>query len=61
MNEMSEQRRVIDAQLAEALEDIRSGRVSPIFDTVEQMLASLKAPIQSSPITEICEKIQPNF
>src|SRR5262249_38642776 len=38
-----EQRRVIDAQLAEGWEDIRNGRVSAIFDTVDEMLASLKA------------------
>jgi bifunctional DNA-binding transcriptional regulator/antitoxin component of YhaV-PrlF toxin-antitoxin module len=37
-----EQRRVIDAQLAEGLDDIRKGRVSPRFDSVEEMLASLK-------------------
>jgi bifunctional DNA-binding transcriptional regulator/antitoxin component of YhaV-PrlF toxin-antitoxin module len=41
-NETPEQRRVIDAQLAEGLEDIRKGRVSKRFDTVEEMLASLK-------------------
>jgi hypothetical protein len=61
MNETPEQRQVIDAQLAEALEDIRNGRVSPIFDTVEEMLASLKAPRQSSPTIEICGKNPPNF
>jgi len=38
-----EQRRIIEAQLAEGLEDIRKGRVSRRFDTVEEMLASLKA------------------
>ena len=43
-----EQRRIIDAQLAEGLEDIRKGRVSPRFDTVEEMLASLKAGKRSS-------------
>jgi len=40
--ETSEQRKVIDAQLAEGLEDIREGRVSKRFDTVEEMLASLR-------------------
>jgi hypothetical protein len=45
MNETPEQRRVIDAQLSKALEDIQRGRVSPIFDTVEEMLASLKVPV----------------
>jgi AbrB family looped-hinge helix DNA binding protein len=37
------QRRIIDVQLAEGLEDIRKGRVSPKFDTVDELLASLKA------------------
>ena len=44
-----EQRRLIDAQLAEGLEDIRNGRVSPIFNTVDEMLASLKAAPKSKP------------
>lgn len=38
-----EQRHIIDAQLKEGLEDIRKGRVSPKFDTVDEMLASLKS------------------
>jgi AbrB family looped-hinge helix DNA binding protein len=38
-----EQRRLVDAQLAEGLEDIRKGRVSPKFNTAEEMLASLKS------------------
>ena len=38
-----EQRRIVNAQLAEGLEDIRKGRVSRRFDTVDQMLASLKS------------------
>ena len=38
-----EQRRIINAQLAEGLEDIRKGRVSRRFDTVDEMLASLKS------------------
>ena len=37
------QRRVIDAKLAEGLEDIAKGRVSPKFSTVDEMLASLKS------------------
>ena len=43
------QRRIIDAQLAEGLEDIRKGRVSPKFDTVDELLASLKAGHKSQP------------
>lgn len=39
----ADQRRFIDAQLAEGLEDICKGRVSRRFDTVEEMLTSLKA------------------
>ena len=38
-----EQRRIVDAQLADGLEDIRQGRVSRRFDTVDEMLTSLKA------------------
>jgi hypothetical protein len=43
------QRAIIDAQLAEGLEDIRQGRVSKKFDTVDEMLASLKAGHKSKP------------
>jgi bifunctional DNA-binding transcriptional regulator/antitoxin component of YhaV-PrlF toxin-antitoxin module len=43
------QRAIVDAQLAEGLEDIRKGRVSPKFDTVDEMLASLKAGHKSKP------------
>lgn len=42
--EASEQRKIIDAQVAVGLADIRRGRLSRRFDTVEEMLASLKAP-----------------
>lgn len=38
-----EQRRIIDAQIAEGMDDIRKGRVSRRFNTVDDMLASLKA------------------
>lgn len=38
-----EQRRIIDAQLAEGLDDIAKGRISPRFNTVDEMLASLKS------------------
>lgn len=46
-----EQRKVIDAQLAEGLEDIRKGRVSPKFDTVDEMLASLKTALKTPGLT----------
>ena len=36
------QRRHIGARLAEGLDDIAKGRVSPKFSTVDEMLASLK-------------------
>ena len=39
------QRRIIDAQPAEGLDDIRKGRVSPKFDTIDEMLASLKSKV----------------
>lgn len=44
-----EQRKLLNAQLAEGLEDIRKGRVSRKFDTVDEMLASLKAVHSLSP------------
>jgi AbrB family looped-hinge helix DNA binding protein len=37
-----EQRRVIDARLAEGLADIKAGRVYGPFDTHEEMMASLR-------------------
>ena len=33
----------IDAQLAESLEDVKKGRVSPAFETIADFAASLKA------------------
>ena len=47
--ETPEQRKIIDAQLAEGLENIREGRVSKRFDTVEEMLASLKGSSPKKP------------
>ena len=47
------QRRIIDVQLAEGLEDIRQGRVSRRFDTVDEMLASMKAGRKTSPRRKI--------
>ena len=38
-----EQRRIVDAQLAEGLDDIAKGRVSPRFHTVNEMLASMRS------------------
>lgn len=43
-----EQRRIIEAQLAEGLEDIRKGRVHGPFNTVEEMIASMEANIKKS-------------
>ena len=37
------ERGAADAQLAEAWEDVRKGRVSPKFDTVDELLTSLKS------------------
>jgi bifunctional DNA-binding transcriptional regulator/antitoxin component of YhaV-PrlF toxin-antitoxin module len=37
------QRRIVDAQVAEGLSDIREGRVSRRFETVDEMLISMKA------------------
>src|ERR1017187_9579562 len=36
-----EQRRIIDAQLAEGLADIKAGRVSRAFETHEELIADL--------------------
>ncbi len=47
--ETPEQRKIIDAQLAEGLDDIREGRVSKRFDTVDEMLASLKGSSPKKP------------
>jgi len=44
-----EQRKLLDALLAEGLDDIRKGRVSRKFDTVDEMLASLKAAPSARP------------
>ena len=44
-----EQRRTVDSQLAEGLSDIRKGRVSPKFDTVDEMLTSLQAGHEGRP------------
>ena len=44
-----EQRSLLDKQLAAGLDDIRKGRVSPKFETVEEMLTSLKADRSPSP------------
>ena len=37
-----EQRRALDARLAEGLADVKAGRVSGPFDTVEELAASLR-------------------
>jgi AbrB family looped-hinge helix DNA binding protein len=43
------QRRVIDARLAKADEDIRRGRVYGPFNTAEEMAASVEAKIKALP------------
>jgi len=48
-----EQRRLVEAQLAEGLEDIRKGRVSKKFDTVDEMLVSLKSDLKTAPRRQI--------
>ena len=40
------QRRIIDAQLAEAEEDIRAGRIVGPFNTVAEMIASMKSELK---------------
>ena len=43
-----EQRRIIEAQLAEGLEDIKAGRTYGPFNTVEEMIASIEGNIRRS-------------
>ena len=40
------QRRIIDAQLAEADEDIKQGRTAGPFDTADAMIAHMKAELK---------------
>lgn len=42
------QRRIIEAQLAEGLEDIKKGRTYGPFNTVEEMIASIEGHIRKS-------------
>jgi len=41
-----EQRRVIDARLAESAEDLKRGRTFGPFNTAEEMIASMKAQLK---------------
>ena len=41
-----EQRRVIDARLADGLADIKAGRVYGPFDTADQMIAHMKVQLK---------------
>src|SRR3990170_705072 len=43
-----EQRRIIDRQIAEGLEDIKKGRTYGPFNTVEEMVASMEAVTKTS-------------
>ena len=43
-----EQRRIIEAQLAEGLEDIKQGRTHGPFNTVEEMIASIEGNLRKS-------------
>ena len=43
-----EQRRIIERQIAEGLEDIKKGRTHGPFNTVEEMIASMKAGTKTS-------------
>jgi len=46
-----EQRRIIDARLAEGLADIKAGRVRGPFNTAEEMIADLKARLKKKAVT----------
>jgi hypothetical protein len=41
-----EQRKIIDAELAKGLEDVRMGRTFGPFDTAEEMIASMKSELK---------------
>jgi AbrB family looped-hinge helix DNA binding protein len=43
------QRRQIDARIAEALDDVKYGRLYGPFDTTEEMIASLKKTARKTP------------
>jgi len=43
-----EQRRVIDARLKKALEEVKRGNTAGPFNTAEEMIASLKRELKSS-------------
>jgi bifunctional DNA-binding transcriptional regulator/antitoxin component of YhaV-PrlF toxin-antitoxin module len=45
----SDERRVIDARLAESDEDLKAGRSFGPFDTAEAMIASMKAEMKKRP------------
>jgi antitoxin component of MazEF toxin-antitoxin module len=42
-----EQRRIVDAQLAEGLEDIRTGRTYGPFETADEMIADMKSRLKT--------------
>jgi antitoxin component of MazEF toxin-antitoxin module len=44
-----EQRRIVDAQLADGLADIKAGRTFGPFETADEMIAHMKAPVVESP------------
>jgi bifunctional DNA-binding transcriptional regulator/antitoxin component of YhaV-PrlF toxin-antitoxin module len=44
-----EQRRVIDARLAEGLADIKAGRTHGPFDTADEMIAHMKTRLREKP------------
>ncbi|MGH9786479.1 MAG: hypothetical protein ACRD88_20100 [Terriglobia bacterium] len=44
----TEKRRIIEAQLAEGIEDIKKGRTYGPFNTVEEMVASIEGNIRKS-------------
>jgi len=42
-----EQRRAVDAQLAEGLADIKAGRTYGPFDSADEMIVHMKAPLKT--------------
>ena len=53
-----EQRRIIDAQLAEGLADIKAGRTLGPFDSADEMIAHMKAQIKMKPAASKAKRVR---
>jgi antitoxin component of MazEF toxin-antitoxin module len=48
----TEQRRIVDAELAEGLADIKAGRTFGPFETVDETIAHMKSPLKPRAATK---------